>query len=106
MAPQGSRVRSTRTWAPAHVPLHARHFPDAPAPEPQPAEDLQLYKGDAVLEDGKSLAEQRVENDDELAVAFRIEGEVALPVASREGRELSLSALPQPPTHLGCRRPV
>ena len=42
----------------------------------QPAADQQLYKEDVLLEEGKSLAELRVENDDELQVAFRLEGDI------------------------------
>lgn len=41
---------------------------------PQPAADQQLYKEGVLLEDDKTLAELRVENDDELAVAYRSEG--------------------------------
>lgn len=41
----------------------------------QPAEAQQLYKEGAALEEGRSLAELGVENDDELAVAYRGAGE-------------------------------
>jgi hypothetical protein len=41
---------------------------------PQPAEDQRLYKEGVLLEDSKSLAELKVENDDELAVAYRTQG--------------------------------
>ncbi|KAI3435563.1 hypothetical protein D9Q98_001628 [Chlorella vulgaris] len=40
----------------------------------KPAADQQLYKEGVLLEDDKTLAELRVENDDELAVAYRSEG--------------------------------
>ena len=40
----------------------------------QPAEDQRLYKEGVLLEDSKSLAELKVENDDELAVAYRTQG--------------------------------
>lgn len=39
----------------------------------KPAEDVRLYKEGVALEEDKSLAELRVENDDELAVAYRLE---------------------------------
>lgn len=38
----------------------------------QPAEEQQLYRGEAVLEDGQSLAELGVQNDDELGLAYRL----------------------------------
>ncbi|PSC72925.1 polyubiquitin 9 [Micractinium conductrix] len=46
----------------------------------QPAEDLRLYKEGAALEEGKTLAELRMQNDDELAVAFRLDGGAFEPI--------------------------
>lgn len=43
-------------------------------PRGQPAEDQRLYKDGVLLEDNKSLVELQVECDDELAVAYRLEG--------------------------------
>lgn len=43
----------------------------------QPAQDQQLYKAGVLLEDAKQLAELGVVNDDELAVAYRLEGRQA-----------------------------
>lgn len=40
----------------------------------KPAEDQRLYKDGVLLEDNKSLVELQVECDDELAVAYRLEG--------------------------------
>lgn len=63
------------------APLASLHDLTTPRPLPppaahvQPAEAQQLYKEGAALEEGRSLAELGVENDDELAVAYRGAGE-------------------------------
>ncbi|PRW18390.1 Transcription elongation factor B polypeptide 2 [Chlorella sorokiniana] len=38
----------------------------------KPTEEQRLYRGEALLEDGQSLAELGVQNDDELGVAYRL----------------------------------
>lgn len=43
-------------------------------PLPQPAEEQRLFKGGVALEEEKTLAELNVANDDELAVAYKLEG--------------------------------
>ncbi|KAL4458103.1 hypothetical protein ABPG75_012968 [Micractinium tetrahymenae] len=40
----------------------------------KPAEEQRLYKDGAALEEDKTLAELSVANDDELAVAYKLEG--------------------------------
>ena len=60
------------------LPRHGRILARA-----QPSEDQRLYKEGALLEDARSLAELKVENDDELAVAYRGEGEA--PAGGRRG---------------------
>lgn len=41
----------------------------------QPQDQQQLYKNGTVLEDVKSLAELKIENDDVLALTYRKEGQ-------------------------------
>ena len=67
----------------------------------QPAEDLRLYKEGAALEEGKTLAELRMQNDDELAVAFRLDGE---PKGPRAGaRACHPASLPLPAARAALR---
>ncbi|KAL4432808.1 hypothetical protein ABPG77_008134 [Micractinium sp. CCAP 211/92] len=40
----------------------------------KPAEEQRLFKGGVALEEEKTLAELNVANDDELAVAYKLEG--------------------------------
>lgn len=57
-------------YAHTHAAAHAHHaITHTPL---QPAEEQRLYRGDALLEDGQSLAELGVQNDDELGVAYRL----------------------------------
>ena len=91
------------------LPRHGRILARA-----QPSEDQRLYKEGALLEDARSLAELKVENDDELAVAYRGEGEA--PAGGRRGgvgqcsmRPTSLrppTRPPQPSPHLQARLSV
>lgn len=71
----GGSARCCRGCAGGRLPLGCPCcLPQRPACRPQPAEDQQLFKGDVALEDGRSLAELKVENDEELGVAYRLDG--------------------------------
>ncbi len=54
----------------------------------QPQENQRIYKDGTVLEDAKSLAELKIENDDVLALTYKQEGEAGLGL----GRSKKLAA--------------
>lgn len=73
----------------------------------QPAEEQRLYRGEAVLEDGQSLAELGVQNDEELGLAYRLPDGERIRAACCRGLHLTAGdGLPPPGCwHLATSQP-
>ena len=75
--------------------------PQPACPPSQPAQDQRLYDKDgAELEDNRSLAEMRVENDDEISVTYRLDGGLGGERPVIVGRPTSPDAWPILPLQL------